>query len=340
MFFLSDVYFQKVESARVILFYGQVGSYKTLSAVATAYSLLKTKRYQRVYANIPVMFASSPPLNIDSFDFLADYAANSIFIIDEAALFLTGKSSEIKEIFAFPRKLNQVFLLASVLPVKQIKDYCHYYVTRDFNYSMVGLPIMSFRSGELNQRKQPKHWIVFYSKYFSKYSSRYRPDSMLPIDQWRDRGVLYDVRSNKVPSQVVEYFELNSWGLAEKRSKLTEEERAYVDHYVPEFDTDYIFETEITLPKLKKKRTNNPIGTEFNFGFFLQFALFIYLAVVSVVYFSNMTGKEDIAKFGTQHLIAIFTLKNVNEVNLESPIVSDNPQIEQPQVIEWKIEEK
>src|SRR3972149_2476031 len=160
---------QKVEMSRVVLFHGEVGSYKTLSAIATARRLLKPGRYARVYSNTPCTFATSPPQQIDYFDFYADYALNSIFVIDEAGLLLKGDRREIDSVFAYPRHQNQVFLLASVLPVKQIRDYCNLFVHLRMNFSLIGIPLLQFKSGQLQQRKMPSHFLFLYSKYFRYY---------------------------------------------------------------------------------------------------------------------------------------------------------------------------
>jgi hypothetical protein len=296
MFLFAENYFFSVENARVVLFYGRVGSYKTLSVVATAYELLKTKRYARVYANIPVTFASSPPQGTTKFDFLNEgYSKDSIFIIDEAALFLSGRSDEIKKIFAFPRKQNQIFLLASVLPVKQISDYCHLFIKREWNLSLVGFPIMSFLSGESDKspkKEKVSHWILNYSSYFQKYSSKFRPEQIEPIEQWRDRAALYDMRSKRIPIQAVKFFVVNSWGLGEKRQDLTRGEEDLCSLYVPSFDISYVSDKSLDLPKLKKKRNFSVLGTEFRFTFFIQAILLIYAAYVFVMFIGNMTNNE------------------------------------------------
>lgn len=296
MFLLSDVYFSSVEGARVVLFYGRVGSYKTLQAVATAYALLKTGRYARCYANIPVTFATSPPEDVTKFDFMDErYSKDSIFIIDESALFLSGQHQQIKEIFAFPRKLNQVFLLASVLPTKQIRDYCHLFVHRNYNLSMIGLPLMTFLSSEeqkVNRKEKVSHMIFGYSRYFRKYSSKFRPDGMVPIDQWRDRAALYDSRSRKIPIQIVKYYVVNSWGYGERKKKLTEDEETLCNSYIPEYNLEYLNDENLDLPQLKQKKGFNLLGSEFKGGFFFQLMVIFYVAYVAIFFFGN-TRTDD-----------------------------------------------
>lgn len=335
-FLFADVFLQKVESTRVVLFYGQVGSYKTLSAVATARSLLATGRYARVYANMPVTFASSPPDNCadKDFDFLAEYARDSIFIMDEAGLFLSGQHKDIATMFAYPRHRNQVFLLCSKIETKNATNYADLFVHRDFNYSLMGLPIMSFRCGSWKQQKQPKHWVVFYSQYFRYYASKFDPTNVYPILQWRDNGVLYDERSRTVSRDIAKYFILNSWGQATKRKDLTEEENALVLEKLPEFEFD--FENEKEFPKMKRKANFNPIGTEFSFGMFAKFLLVIYFMWVATAFvFSWTPGRPPL-----QH----WDKRNWQEFLSGSPVTRKDEILkevifpEEQQPVEWVIE--
>jgi hypothetical protein len=304
---------------------------------------MKSGRYQHCYANIPVTFASSPPKNIEKFNFLDEhYASNSIFIIDESALFLSGKHDEVKEIFAFPRKLNQVFLLASVLPTKQIKDYCHLFVNRSFNFSMIGFPMMSFVSGEYGQHKPPFHLILFYSRYFQYYASKFRPESMYPLEQWRDRGALYDTSSKRVPIQAVRFYVINSWGLGEVRKNLTDEETDLLNFYVPKFDVSYLDDNKIELPKLKQKRSLNFIGTDFNPVFFIQLIIVLYLTFIGISYFGNMqVGDPPPGQWGWQefkNLARGYSLQYKDEAQAKEKETKYALPTETPSRIEWKIE--
>lgn len=336
MFIFADIYFAGVEGARVVLFHGRVGSYKTLSAVSTAHALLKTRRYKQLMCNFPCTFASSPPLGIDHFDFMNEsYASDTVFIIDEAALFLSGKHEEVKKIFAFPRKLNQVFLLCSVLPVKEVTNYAHFYVKRHFNLSMIGIPAMSFFSSELPkvQRKDMvQHWIFNYSQYFQKYASKYRPDQLYPIEQWRDRGALYDKRSRRIDDKVVKFYYMTSWGLAEKRDNLKDFEKEILDTYMPDYDTSYIFDTALDLPRLKKKMGFNFIGSEFQFAFFFQVILMIYVAFIIGSFVFHLSGREkNFDQWTKQDYINFFTGKRLHFQ--EKGYKGDDTKTTQPTII-------
>lgn len=299
MFLLANEYMFMIENNRVALFYGRVGSYKTLSAIATAYHLLKTKRFQRCYANIPVSFATSPPVKPEDFDFLDQtYASDSIFIIDESALFLSGKHEQIKQIFAFPRKINQVFLLASVLPTKQVTDYAHVFVHRGFNFPMIGIPIVHFLTTtdykSSNKKKYISHFLSMPSRYYTKYASKFRPDSMYPIYQYRDSGVLYDKFSRIVPEEVREYFFIDGWGQAIRKKNLSLEETEYVQYYSPEFDVLDALDSKNEFPRLKQKRTiKNFLSSEFNMSFVLNFLFVIYITITIITFIGN-TGANEI----------------------------------------------
>jgi len=352
MFFASDVFFAGVESARVVLFYGKVGSYKTLSAVATAHSLMKTRRYKQVMCNFPCTFATSPPIGINHFDFMNyNYAKDTIFIIDEAALFLSGKHDEVKAIFAFPRKLNQVFLLCSVLPVKEVTNYAHLFVKRHYNLSMIGIPALSFFSAEspkVPRKEMVSHWLLLYSQYYQKYASKYRPDSMFPIDQWRDRGALYDMRSRRIPDEVVKFYYLNSWGMGEKRKDLDEDQQGILDYYMPDFEVDYIFDKSLDLPRIKKRTFSlNFLGSEFNWSFFVQVIIAIYAVFVLGSFLFHLSGKEqgfsqwtqkDVVNFFTGKPLHFqekgFNPKNDNQTN-QPYIIIITPT---PNVVEFRVE--
>lgn len=340
MFLLSENYMSDVEANRVVLFYGSVGSYKTLQAVATAHALLKTKRFARCYANIPVTFASSPPRDLARFDFLDEtYARDSIFIIDEAALFVTGKTDEIKQIFAFPRKNNQVFLLASVLPVKQIADFCHLFVHRNYNFSLIGLPLMSFLSAKqpkAQRKEKVSHFIFNYSYYFQKYSTKFKPESMYPIDQWRDRAILYDARSRKIPVEIVKFYCLNSYGLGERRKNLNKGEEHICNMLLPEFNLDYVDDKSLDLPKLQKKGNFlNFLGSEFRLGFLLQFVFIIYCAYIAIAFLANNTIEaQNVWIYSQENYVELLTGKPIT-LKRQNVTVKPKPT---PKVIEWRKE--
>lgn len=337
MFLLADNYMFAVENARISLFYGRVGSYKTLSAVATAYHLLKTGRYKRAYSNIPVSFASSPP-PVDTFDFMNyEYASDSIFIIDESGLFLAGTHKEMSTVFAMPRKLNQVFLLASVIPTKQIQSYCHLFITRSFNFSMLALPILQFQAGAYLEKKPPKHYILLYARYFPKFASKFRPDSMYPIKQFRDSGTLYDQLSRPIPSEIAKYYYLDGWSQAHRQKNLTVQQATECDKFAPVFDTSHIFETETetVIPHVKRKFSLNTIGTEFRISFFIRLAIIVYFALVGITYILNSNASDPpIGEWEKPDIIQVLKLQPIG----------DQPKIVLPtatperKVIEWKQE--
>jgi len=338
MFVLADNYMFAVENARISLFYGRVGSYKTLSAVATAYKLLKSGRYKRVYSNIPCSFASSPP-DVEKFDFMNyEYASDSIFIIDESGLFLAGTHKEMSTVFAMPRKLNQVFLLASVIPTKQIQSYCHLFVTRSLNFSILGFPVLQFQSGGWLEKKPPKHYIAFYAKYFPKFASKFRPDSMYPIRQFRDRGILYDRLSRPIPREIVQYYYLDSWSQAQRKRNLTPAQSAECDVYAPTFDTSHIFdtETEAVIPKVKQQFSLKTIGTEFRISFFIKLALIIYLTAVGGSYVVKSTPQDPpIGQWTQGDIVQILQLKSLRDKPKSAPQPTITPE---RRIIEWKYE--
>lgn len=320
MFLMSSEYMFMVEANRVVLYYGRVGSYKTLSAVATAFHLMKTGRFKRCYANIPVSFASSPPVPPAEFDFLDNnYASDSIYIIDESALFLSGRHEQIKEIFAFPRKINQVFLLASVLPTKQITDYAHLFVHRGYNLGMIGIPIIHFLSStnyKTSQRKEKiSHFLANPMRYYPKFNSKFRPESLHPIYQYRDSGILYDTFSRVVNPDITEYFFVDGWGQANRRKDLSPEESNYVNYYLPEYNTDDAIDEKNDFPRMKQKKSlRNLVTAEFNPMFVLQFLFIVYITITIIKFIGN-TGKDEIpmTQWSTCDYAAVLQWRNHNE---------------------------
>lgn len=285
MLWFAEVFKYKLESSRVVYFYGEVGTYKTLSAIAAAKWLLSTGRYARVYANTPVSFASSPPDGCEgeNFDFMADYARDSIFVIDESGLFMKGTHESIKTMFALPRHRNQVFLLASVIPNKNAQDYCQLFVTYTWKLSMFGLPVIIFRSGAWKQaeKRQPRHWLVGFKGYFPLYVSKFDPVSAGPIDQWHDKGAVYDARSNRVPLDIVHLYQINNWGFAEPKKRLKPEEQVLIDAHIKRFDTSGVWTKVENMPRLRRKRRLLPsLSADFSLGITVRVIFFIYILVV------------------------------------------------------------
>jgi hypothetical protein len=329
MFLFSDVYFHNVENARIVFYYGRVNSYKTLSAVATAYSLLKSGNYKQVYSNIPITFASSPPSYIPKgeFDFLSmDYSKDSIFIIDESAQFLSGEHSEIKRLYAYPRKMNQIFLLASALPTKQIETYCHCFCYRSIDFSLIGFPLLQFRVSPVfraNKNDLTTHYIFLYSRYFSKYNTRYRPESAYPINQYRDRGVLYDERSREIPPQISKFFTVNGYGEAERIKHLSLEDTDLVNSILPIFDTTSQVDEKQDYPKVKKsvKFGINFLGAEFRFSFFAYALGLVYVAMIMIhVLFTAGVNMKPVQKWGLCEYTNFFMIKNVSDCNEKKSI--------------------
>jgi hypothetical protein len=338
-----------VEANRVIFYYGRVGSYKTLMAVATAYTLMRSGRFQRCYANIPVSFASSPPKNIDKFDFLDyNYARDSIFIIDESALFLSGKHEEIKEIFAFPRKINQVFLLASVLPTKQITDYAHLFVKRGFNLPLIGLPLVQFMSTphyKSSVRKEYiSHWLFRPNRYYRKYSSKFRPESMYPIRQYRDSGTLYDSQSRVVPNDISKYFILDSWGQAVQKRNLSEYEENLIEQFLPTYDTSDIIDESSDFPAIKQQFSLRSLlsGGEFNISFLLQFLFVIYVIFTIIRFIGNIHGDDiPMQQWRKCEYVQLLRGAAINEcktIPTETQTQSITPTTPTPAVVEYIIE--
>lgn len=339
MWLLSENYFQAVLQARTCLFFGSVGSYKTLSAVATAHTLLKSKKFERVYDNFPVTFASSPPLSINNFDFLdARYASNSIFIIDESALFLSGKHDEVAQVFAFPRKLNQVFLLASVLPTRQVESYCNLFVRRYFNFSLIGIPLLQFLSAptlRATRKDKISHFIFGYSYYFPKFNSKFRPDRLYPIRQYRDTGTLYDELSREVPEKISKFFYVDNWGQAKKKNNLSTNELWQIEQILPEFEPIALNENN-DYPKLQQKFNFNAIGTEFNFKFFIQIIILIYFSFIMIKFVSNALPNDPVLqKWTSKEYICFFTGKRVKCYE-DNAITTQQkqPAVKKPKIIE------
>jgi hypothetical protein len=322
MFVFADVYFHNVENARIVFYHGRVGSYKTLSAVATAYHLLKSGNYKRCYANIPVTFASSPPDYIEKgeFDFLnQDYATNSIFIIDESAQFLSGEHSEIKKLYAYPRKMNQVFLLASALPTKQIESYCHCFCFRSIDFSLIGLPLLQFRvspSFRATKQDMSSHYILGYARYFGKYNTRYRPESAQPIKQYRDSGILYDERSREVIPQISKYFIVNQFGEAIRKPHLSLEEADLVNSILPIFDVSAMIDEKHDYPRVQKKVKFglNFLGAEFRFSFLLYAIGLVYVALIMInTLFTATSDMTPPKNWGFCEIGKMLTIKNIND---------------------------
>lgn len=288
MLIAANVYLQQATNIPVVTFLGRWGSYKTLCAVATANYLLKTKRFEAVYANLPVSFASTPPVKPDEFDFRADYARNKIFIIDEAwQSFGTYDVKLIRDIFAFPRHRNQAFLLTSALPLPNIRAYSHFFVEKHFNYQILLMPLVGMQCHSDKDKKPSKFFIAFPSMWFGRYSTKFDAETMSPIAQYRDSGVLYNIRSQPIPREASQFFYLNQWGLAEKRDNLNPHEDKIASMFEARFDVADQVNAIFDIPKVKRKRKlsmQNMFSTEFSVSFALVFVMIAYVLLSSMIY--------------------------------------------------------
>ena len=291
------------ESYNIVLFQGDGwGSYKTLSAVVTAKMLLETGKYKRVYSNIPVSFATSPPANVDKFDFLAPYARDSVYIFDECWTdFANYDKKTLAQVFAYPRKNNQVFLLTSVLAVDNFKKFCRARISKIANYQVFGLPLLRMGVFPISVDKKKasgflSFWLFPPSSFFGFYNSHFKPSDIAPILQWRDSGTLYDAESRAVPKELIQFFELDSWGTAIPKKNLPPETQEIMDQRYPKFEIEW-HEINQKLPKLKKKRSKNPIkavlGTEFNFSYAAQVILIVWFLYCAAIYAGDYGGVRE-----------------------------------------------
>lgn len=289
MFIAANVYMQQALNIPVVTFLGRWGSYKTLTAVATAYYLLKSKRFEAVYSNLPVSFASTPPVPPDEFDFRADYARNKIYIIDEAwQSFGTYDVKLIREIFAFPRHRNQSFLLTSALPLANIRAYSHFFVEKHFNYQILLMPLVGMQCYSVKDKKPSKFFILFPSRWFTSYSTKFDAETMAPIAQYRDSGVLYNMRSQPIPREASQFFQLNQWGQAEIRPNLQSHELKIASMFDAKFEIDEnALKKDFDVPKVKRKRElkmTNLFSTEFSVSFVLVFLSLSYIVLSTFIY--------------------------------------------------------
>jgi len=292
---------QAKDTHATILFHGKGwGSYKTLSAVVTAWCLLKTGKYKRVYANIPVSFASSPPDDVEidyetghavDFDFLAEYSKDSIFIFDECWRSLKSYDPQlISEIFAFPRKLNQVYLMTSVIPIANFRAFSRAVVQKIFNFQIFGIPAvrMGFSVIDSGPKDKPLSFFLFPpTAFFGMYSTKFRPMSINPIAQYSDKGFIYDTESRPIPPRDHDLFELDSWGQAvpKKTRKLTDEQIARLEALYPFFEPTWSDPPQ--LPTLKKRRSfslQGILGTEFSFSFFIKASVLLWFLLCVASY--------------------------------------------------------
>jgi hypothetical protein len=286
----ASVYLQQAKNIPVTTFLGRWGSYKTLTAVATAHSLLRSGKFEKCYANFPVSFASTPPVLGDEFDFEAPYSHNTIFILDEAwSAFMSYDPARLKKIFAFPRKRNQSFLLTSVLPLANLKAYSHFFVEKFFNWQVFLVPLVTMEAYSAKDTKPSKFYIFYPGKWFRYYSSRYPAQSIYPIAQFRDSGVMYHNDTYQpIPPERAKYFVLNSWGLAEERPDLPPPVQYYIRRLYPRFNTlDQLRVKFPDPPKVKRKKElhlSSFVSTEFNISFMLKFLLIIYIILAGAKY--------------------------------------------------------
>jgi len=288
MLIASNIYLQQAVNIPVVTFLGRWGSYKTLTAVATAYYLLKSGRFEAVYSNLPVSFASSPPVPPNEFDFRADYARNKIYIIDEAwQSFGTYDVKLIRDIFAFPRHRNQSFLLTSALPLANIRAYSHFFVEKHFNYQILLVPLVGMQCYSVKDKKPSKFFILFPSRWFNSYSTKFDAETMAPIKQFRDSGTLYNNRSQAIPIEAASFFYLNQYGLAEKRDGLEPHEDRIASMFEARFDVAEQLVPEFDIPRIKRKRKlsmQNMFSTEFSISFALIFVSLAYLVIATFTY--------------------------------------------------------
>lgn len=288
MLIASNVFLQQALNIPVVTFLGRWGSYKTLTAVATAFYLLKSGRFEAVYSNIPVSFASTPPVPPDEFDFQADYSRNKIFLIDEAwQSFGTYDVKLIRDIFAFPRHRNQSFLLTSALPLANIRAYSHFFVEKHFNYQILLIPLVGMQCYSIKDKKPSKFFILFPSRWFASYSTRFDAKTMSPIKQFRDSGTLYNNRSQPIPIEAAPFFYLNQYGLAEKRDGLNVAEDKIASMFEVRFDVKKQLKLEFDIPRIERKRQlsmQNMFSTEFSVSFALIFLSLAYLILATFTY--------------------------------------------------------
>lgn len=294
----TQMYVQLIkEKFSIVMFTGEGwGSYKTYTAVVTAYLLLKTGKYERCYANIPVSFAVSPPVGIKKFDFLANYARNSIFIFDEVWTNLAKYDPKlVRDVFAFPRKNNQVFLMTSVLAVDNFSTYTRGIVTKYANLQPMGIPLLWMklfkiedyqrRYSKRGKKKTTNLFVIFPFTAFGWYNTKFQPSSIEPIKQYQDEGILYDGESRPIPPLFHVLFELDQFGVAKAKHKLTNGQSLVLNQFYPQ--QKYIMPK--TVPRLPvKKKVGNPIkailGTEANLYLALGTFLTIWVMIATLYY--------------------------------------------------------
>jgi len=190
MIVMGDMLFMELPLMRTTLFTGRRGSGKSLVAVAIAKALLQRGDVDRVYANIPVSFAATPPQTGPDFDFQADYAYNSVYILDEAWIGLMDFNKDlIRKLFAYPRHNNQFFLLTSVLPMTAIATYCFHFIKMKWNGNAFGLPFRWMYAQTATYKEKTNFFLVNEREYYDDYDTTYNAKHIFPIAQDDDATI-------------------------------------------------------------------------------------------------------------------------------------------------------
>ena len=370
--FGTDMYLQLIQTQyNIVLFTGKGwGSFKTYTAIVTAYLLLKSGKYERCYSNIPFILATSPPVGVSGpfaifenehkpkptniindkkgenpnktklvpFDYLADYARDSIFIFDEVwTAFSTYDPKMIQKVFAYPRKMNQLYLMTSVLPLSNFSAFTRGVVTKVINLQPIGIPFLSMKLNSMEdhktKRKVSKFFIfsdngsttirVFFPfTAYKWFNSKFQPFSIDPIEQYQDMGILYDDHSNPIPPEFHCLFDLDQFNQATRKKNLTGGKATLQNQYYPK--AIYSFPESIKeYPNIKKKTKNYVtkfLGTEVNYGMAFTSFLGFWLFISMVYYLLFFAGS-----FGDKSLVNNYPLPTDSFDNFVSFALLENP---------------
>lgn len=186
MFINADEFFYNLLAYRVLWIRGRLGGGKTLLAVAIADELLKRHGFTGVIANFPhVLKPHNWRERMD--DGSVRGVRGAVVVWDEAGVFIDRRTFARNDrgVGAFLRKLNNVLLLPSVIPVDIRLSY--FSVQREVRVSafgerwryrwMLALPGAQVESGTF--------WLEP-NRYFGTYDTQYVPSSDGGyMDLWR-----------------------------------------------------------------------------------------------------------------------------------------------------------
>jgi hypothetical protein len=163
MFIYGEFFLTLVNHFRVVTIVGRYGGGKTLLSVAVSKYLLDNGFVSKVVTNFPCSFASPPSVPL----------VDSAIVLDEAwtTLFPGASHKQIMTYLAFLRKLNNILLLPSVVPLSKRVNVLE--VVRYLNCEIFGLPLWIYRWRLRATGERGYFALLFPFRYYNLYDHSY-----------------------------------------------------------------------------------------------------------------------------------------------------------------------